>query len=224
MQFNCDMGEGLIDDALVMPLIQQANIACGGHAGDDATMQTAVQLAKQHQVKIGAHPSYPDPTNFGRQSMSLSDEALRNSLSEQVNRLSQICDENGVTLHHIKPHGALYLDMMKNIHTLHTLLGWMQDTFPGLPLMLQGGIDNVFFENQARPFGVSLMFEAFADRAYQANGHLMPRSEPNSLYTTPDQIIEQTQRFQHDIWADSLCFHSDNPASVSALQQLAAQA
>ena len=111
---NCDLGECLDPnpDGQIMPLINQASIACGGHVGDSDSMNKTIKLAKQHQVSIGAHPSYPDKVNFGRISMPMSLTALFDSIQRQVNTLDEICQRHGVKLDYIKPHGALYHDMM----------------------------------------------------------------------------------------------------------------
>lgn len=224
---NCDMGEQLTPnpDASVMPHIHLANIACGGHAGDTDSMMDTLALAKQHGVLIGAHPSYPDKDNFGRTSQTLSVTELHDTLYEQINALEQLTRELNLTIHHIKPHGALYLDMMRSVETFEEILSFCQDfnqnrTVP-VKLMIQGGVKDDDYQALAQAAGIELLFEAFADRAYQQNGQLAPRSQPNSLYQTPDEIVTQSKMFheKHQQYASphTLCFHSDNPASVDAL-------
>ncbi|WP_038070729.1 5-oxoprolinase subunit PxpA [Hydrogenovibrio kuenenii] len=224
---NCDMGENLTPnpDALVMPHIHLANIACGGHAGDATSIMETLALAKQHSVKIGAHPSYPDKDNFGRQSQSLSEAALHQTLTEQVSALENLASSLGLQLHHIKPHGALYLDMMRSEQIFLQLLSFCQAFNQGkaqpIKLMIQGGLKDKDYQTLADTYSIELLFEAFADRAYLPNGQLAPRSQPNSLYQHTDNIIEQSWQFhkthQQASTPNTLCFHSDNPVSVDAL-------
>lgn len=224
MLLNCDMGEELTPspDALVMPYIDLANIACGGHAGDEKSMLATVKLAKRHHVRIGAHPAYPDKVNFGRKRIEMPAETLASSLVEQIQNLQKVCDQHQVPLHHVKPHGALYLEMMKDLTLFDLIIGLMQKHFSGIPLMMQGGIDNRFFEHRAQNYQVPILFEAFADRAYQANGHLAPRNRPNSLFQNIEQIHQQVTAFEQIDWVHTVCFHSDNPTSVTALKTLKA--
>ncbi|MDX1796722.1 MAG: 5-oxoprolinase subunit PxpA, partial [Hydrogenovibrio sp.] len=216
---NCDMGEGLTPcpDETVMPLIDLANIACGGHAGDRDTMAKTVDLAGVHQVHIGAHPSYPDKKNFGRHSLSLSKAALQDTLYQQVSELEEIARQAGATLHHIKPHGALYLDMMHDPVIFEHILDFCVQFDPSLPLMLQGGVRDADYRRQAEVQGIRLLLEGFADRAYLPDGQLAPRSQPNSLYQNAEEIVAQSQAMMQARQVQTLCFHSDNPASVEAL-------
>ena len=108
IDINVDVGEGVDNEEQLMPFISSCNIACEGHAGNRQTMQTVVRLAKKHNVKIGAHPSFPDRENFGRQKMEISCSRLFKSIREQINNLIKVLREENATLHHIKPHGALY--------------------------------------------------------------------------------------------------------------------
>ena len=108
IDINADVGEGIGNEDLLMPYLSSCNIACGGHAGDESTMKSVVELAKQYQVKIGAHPSFPDRKNFGRVVMDIAHDVLLDSLKVQLKTLLAICNSNGVKIHHVKPHGALY--------------------------------------------------------------------------------------------------------------------
>lgn len=223
MLINCDLGENLSPDPdpEVMPLIDLANIACGGHAGNASSIQKTLQMATTHQVQIGAHPSYPDRENFGRTSMPLDKATLLQTLEKQLT-LFEDNNPGHLKLHHLKPHGALYLDMMRSESIFITLLAFMQTNYPNDYLVVQGGIDHgkldLRYQQLAKPFKITLLFEGFADRGYQENGRLLPRKAENSLLTTPDNIIQQTNDFKGMF--DTLCFHSDNPASVEALKQL----
>ena len=114
IDINCDLGEGMPSDPDIMPYLGSCNIACGGHAGDDASIRRTIRLAKKYQVNIGAHPSYPDKDHFGRISLNLDPETLKASLKMQIERLKNIADQEQVNLHHIKFHGSLYLDSLNN--------------------------------------------------------------------------------------------------------------
>jgi UPF0271 protein len=113
IEINCDVGEGFDNEAELFPFIQSCNIACGGHTGDQSSMQNVVELAIKNNVKIGAHPSYPDKINFGRKTMVMKERSLQDSIRHQVNSLHQIVLNNGGVLHHIKPHGALAANAKK---------------------------------------------------------------------------------------------------------------
>ncbi|WP_019896276.1 5-oxoprolinase subunit PxpA [Hydrogenovibrio halophilus] len=226
---NCDLGEHADAriDAAVMAHIDLANIACGGHAGDVETIERTLKLAAEHQVAIGAHPSYPDKTHFGRRSLPLPWPELEQTLTEQVSCLLRLAEAHDQPLHHIKPHGALYLDMMRSEALFERLTDWVSARFPGVALMVQWLPESEAFETIAQRKAIPLIWEAFADRRYQTDGQLAPRSEAHSLYDAPQTIIDQAWLFHqqtrdpnHPMQAQSLCFHSDNPASVAALVQL----
>jgi len=209
MKLNCDLGEGAGSEAAVMPFIDQANIACGGHAGDLESMRTTMALAKQHRVRIGAHPGYPDLENFGRVSMKLSTEEIGILVSEQVGALAKLGEVD-----YVKPHGALYHDMMQD----DGILAAIRDAIGDRPLLIQ-----------SRPVvpdnGAGLMFEAFADRRYTDLGELQPRKEAGSVLSE-DDILDQVRLLAMEgvvetisgsrmlLQADSLCVHGDNPVGV----------
>lgn len=226
MLINCDMGEGLQPnpDPEVIPHIDLANFACGGHAGDADTLQSGLSLAKQHQVKVGAHPSYPDRENFGRRALSLTEFELKNCLNQQLALIEQQAKMLGLQIHHVKPHGALYLDMMRSKSLFTTLLDihqtWQTNIGHAVAFVIQANICDANYQQLAQEKGVILLRELFADRAYLPNGHLAPRSQPNSLYQNAADILQQAQRFIEEKKGETLCFHSDNPASVIALKQL----
>jgi len=217
---NCDVGEGC-EDEKVMPYIHLANIACGGHTGDNKTMQAAVILAKKHQVKIGAHPSYPDQKNFGRSRGNISLNLLATALDEQIQALTQFSP-----LHHIKPHGALYHDAAQNEDLFKLLLNSAKNCYLLVPSNLPQNLIHL-----AKKQNVSLLFEAFADRAYLPDGKLMPRHQKGSVYHNPAHIIQQAKTIQagyislpdntsYPVHADTICLHGDNIASVMAASKL----
>lgn len=221
---NCDLGECLVPnhDGEIMPLIDQASIACGGHAGNNASMDSTVQLAKRHNVRIGVHPSYPDKAHFGRVSLAMSQKALFDSILMQVSALEQISRRHQIRIDYIKPHGALYHDMMNSEHIIELLCDVAKTMTPPLKLIVQAGIKTSEIKAIAKQKGVELQFEAFADRAYQG-AHLKPRSEEGALLATPTQIQRQyLQLIESGLsQVDTICFHSDHPPSLIALKNIA---
>ena len=194
LTLNCDLGE-LVDeknnDALIMPFIDQANIACGFHAGDDITMKKTVALAIQHQVTIGAHPSYPDRENFGRLSMEMSAEDLQSCLHQQISALQNICLRQKCQVSYVKPHGALYNDMMANISVFEIVCQVVSTFEKNMPLMVQALPDMSTYQAIASKYQITLYLEAFADRAYQDNGLLVPRSQQGAVIEQTDKVVQQ---------------------------------
>ncbi|MBA1196974.1 LamB/YcsF family protein [Pseudomonas plecoglossicida] len=234
---NCDMGEsygswrmGL--DAEVMPYIDCANIACGYHAGDPSIMRRTVALALQHGVTIGAHPAYPDLVGFGRRSMACSNEEIRDLLHYQIGALDGICKVQGVRVAYVKPHGALYNDMMADPVKLRAVLEAVAAYDSSLPLMLMATADDRAAQQLGEELGVTLWFEAFADRGYTASGHLLSRRLPGAVHHEPALIIEQALRLARGetlladdgsalrLNASTLCVHGDNDSSLAAVRQI----
>lgn len=235
MQLNCDLGEGLDHaDKAIMPFIQQANIACGGHAGDTNTMARACSQALIHQVTIGAHPSYPDRTHFGRKSLSLPDDELRKSFVSQVQQLQEVCDKQNTRVRYVKPHGALYNDLLVNPALFELLLSTMHSTFPLMALMIQATPMQASHLAQAKEAGVPIWFEAFADRRYTETGVLQARGIEGAVLEESADVVEQaTQLIKHKrvrncanewlpVEADSLCVHGDNPVALASVRQISA--
>ena len=237
---NCDMGESygawrMGDDAHAMPLIDQANLACGFHAGDPLTMQRSVALAVAHGVSIGAHPAYPDLAGFGRRHLTCSAEEVQALVLYQLGALQAFCQVAGVRVEYVKPHGALYHDMLGNDQTLQAVLRACARFRQGLPLMVQALPDNQREQHLADAAGVPLLFEAFADRAYLPDGRLAPRQQAGAVHLTAESILAQAiaisrQQAFADIHgqplllkADSLCVHGDNAESLAVLRRLRAQ-
>jgi len=220
---NCDLGECLDPDpdGQIMPLINQASIACGGHVGNSDSMKKNVKLAKQYQVSIGAHPSYPDKANFGRVSLPMSLKSLFDSIFMQVNALEEVCLEQNVKMDYIKPHGALYHDMMHQKQIAELLCDVIKTKYPDLKLIVQAGINTKQMLAVAQEKGVQLLFEAFADRGYRSV-ELKSRSEQGAVLASPEEIKSQYQELmESDLFQiDTICFHSDHASSVTALQQI----
>lgn len=218
LMINCDLGECLTPnpDAEVMPLIDMANIACGGHAGDVKSMIKTLKLAIKSDVKIGVHPSYDDQANFGRISQQLDGNALFDLVYSQVSYFQQLCHDHGAVLEYVKPHGALYHDMMEKPFVLDAIINAIGAIDQNLSLVVQAGLKN-FGKNANANF----LYEIYADRGYQGV-RMIPRGKQGAVLTDPKAIIKQYQQLleEKSFKIDTICFHSDNAASVEALKQL----
>ncbi|WP_022944529.1 5-oxoprolinase subunit PxpA [Pseudoalteromonas ruthenica] len=238
MLLNCDLGESfgnwrMGEDALAMPHIDLANIACGFHGGDPQVMARTLALAKHHQVSIGAHPSYPDRQGFGRRSMALSADELCSDLHYQIAALEGMARVQGLTLRYVKPHGALYNDMMRDNAILATVMQAIADYPSELQLMLLATGQRQQHELMAQQHGLSLLFEAFADRRYTDQGTLTPRSQSGSVLDK-QAMLEQVQLLVAEakvitdsgqnlaLNADTLCVHGDNLEAVNAIKEIRA--
>ncbi len=236
---NCDMGESfgaweMGNDALAMPLIDQANLACGFHAGDPLTLQRSVELAVRHGVTIGAHPAYPDLMGFGRRHLACSPPEVRALVLYQIGALDAFCRAAGTEVAYVKPHGALYNDLVGDDALLEAVLSACADYRPGLALMVLARADNTRERRLAAAAGVPLLFEAFADRAYQADGQLVARRQSGAVHHDPERILQQAVAIARGeafpdsqgqplrLAADSLCVHGDNPESLVVLRRLRA--
>ncbi|MGB1263900.1 MAG: 5-oxoprolinase subunit PxpA [Cognaticolwellia sp.] len=239
MKLNCDLGEFKTNnDSEIMPLIDMANIACGFHGSDPLTIKNTVKLAKQHQVIIGAHPSYPDVENFGRQSMTLSPDELVANLHYQIGALQALCRSEDTDIEYVKPHGALYNDMMKNLNLFNTICLAIsqlnQHRQQPLFLMIQALTNTEEFEKIAKQHHIPLYFEAFADRAYLDNGLLVPRSETGAVLTSNQAVARRCQDLLAQqpllsinqqplpLQIDALCVHGDTPNALAMIKALRA--
>lgn len=234
---NCDMGEsfgpwvmGL--DAEVMPWVDCANIACGFHASEPGTMRRTVALAVAHGVRIGAHPAYPDLAGFGRRSIACSPAEVEDLVLYQLGALDAICRAEGTRVSYVKPHGALYHDILQRPELLLAVMQACKAFAADLPLVLLARADNLELESMAREQGLTLWLEAFADRAYTAAGLLAPRQQPGAVLQDPEQILAQaltlargeplitTDGSHLTLRADTLCVHGDNAHSIAVVQRL----
>jgi len=242
MKLNCDLGEsygswsmGL--DHAVMPYVDQANIACGYHAGDPLTMLNTIQLAQSHGVEIGAHPSYPDLAGFGRRSMRCSSEELRALLHYQIAALDGMCHTLGASLSYVKPHGALYNDMMANDGLRETVMQTISEYHRPLKLMLLSTANADQHKQQAQSFDIEILLEGFADRRYTDDGFLQARNVSGSVLDRANTLIQAKKLIEKrtvltssgaelELNIDSLCVHGDNPdaiESTSAIRKLLGQ-
>lgn len=240
MFLNCDMGESfgqwqLGCDEKIMPYIDMANIACGFHASDPLTMQKTVQLALQHNVKIGAHPSYPDLVGFGRRHMTCSSDEIYAFVSYQIGALAAFCKQNNHTLSYVKPHGALYNDMMRDANILNAILRAIADYDNSLTLVLLATSHNAYFQSIADNYHISLIFEAFSDRRYTDLGELQPRHEEGAvLHESGDVVTQISSLIKHGhvitnsgnilpIEADTICVHGDSQSALNAVLAISKQ-
>jgi 5-oxoprolinase (ATP-hydrolysing) subunit A len=237
MKLNCDLGEfANNNDADIMPLIDMANIACGFHGSNPITIKNTIKLARQHQVMTGAHPSYPDVDNFGRQSMHLSPDELIANLQYQIGALQGLCAVENTQVDYVKPHGALYNDMMKNLDLFENICRAIaqlnRTSKKPLTLMIQAVTKRDAFEAIAKKHHIKLYHEAFADRAYLDNGLLVPRNETCALLTDTQEVVlrchgllnqqpllsinQQPLKFH----IDALCVHGDTPNALAMIKAL----
>ncbi|MEM9254630.1 MAG: 5-oxoprolinase subunit PxpA [Pseudomonadota bacterium] len=236
MLLNCDLGEECAGaagdiDAQVMPHIDQANIACGFHAGGPETMHKTLALAAQYAVAVGAHPSYQDREGFGRRSQSLSREALIAAVQYQMAALEGMALCHGLQPSHVKPHGALYNDMMRDPEVRAGVMQAVAGFHHSLPLVLQATPQAPLHEAEAAALGVQLQFEAFADRRYADDGRLLPRSEPGAVLSKAE-VMDQVAQLKSDasvttaggeslpLAASTLCVHGDNAEGVAAISAI----
>lgn len=223
IDFNCDLGEGCGDDAAIIPLITSASIACGGHAGDEATMRTTLRLCREHGVSAGAHPSYPDRMGFGRQEMALAPEAIAATVREQILRLVDAAAAEGMRLSHVKPHGALYNVAARDGGVAEAIATAVTGIDPGLMLF---GLSGSQLTAAAEGAGLRAVHEVFAERRYEADGSLTPRNRDDAVIHDLDETIAQVRGFVRDggvltrtgeriaLRADTLCLHGDRAGAA----------
>lgn len=217
MTLNCDLGEGIGNDAALMPYIDEANIACGFHAGDAFTMRETVALCIRHGVKIGAHPSYLDRENFGRKEIELSPEEIYLLVKKQIEILNQIVKTAGGKLNHVKPHGALYNTSAKNEVVAKAIAKAVKDVNGDLILF---GLKGSLSIEVALAIGLKTAEEAFADRRYESDGSLTPRSQPGACFTEIQDVLDQVEKIKADTW----CIHGDGPHALEFAKALKAKA
>jgi UPF0271 protein len=232
IDINCDVGEGVGNEANIFPFISSCNIACGGHAGDKETMFGIASLAKKHQLKVGAHPSYPDKTNFGREVMNISNEALKQSIKQQMADFDKVLEDEEIPLHHIKAHGALYNQTAMNENLSKVYLDAISDYKEKTILYVP--FDSII-ARMAEELGFKIWFEAFADRNYNSDLSLVSRKDKNALIEDPEAVLEHilpiikngqvwtVEREWCEIQANTLCIHGDTVSALKILTYLSKQ-
>ncbi|CAB9494254.1 5-oxoprolinase subunit PxpA [Alteromonas macleodii] len=241
MKLNCDLGESfgawsMPVESAIMAEIDQANIACGFHAGDPLVMKQAILLAKKHDVAIGAHPAYPDLQGFGRRSMAIAADELKSMIQYQVSALSGMAKICGTKVSYVKPHGALYNDMMKDTAIMRTVMQSIaeineQSSNTPLALMVQATSQNTALKEAAQNWGLPLYFEAFSDRRYTDEGLLQSRTIEGAVLNESDALLQAKQLISSGtvttasgatlaVEADSLCVHGDTKGAVSIASKI----
>lgn len=237
LKLNCDLGESfgawqMGQDELVMPLIDQANIACGMHASDPMTMLQTVRLAHRYGVEIGAHPGYPDKAGFGRRAMALSAEEVYALVLYQVAALDGVARSLKTQVGYVKPHGALYHAMMNDEPTRAAIMRAVADYPAELALVVLANAEAQRLRNEAQQYGLALRFEAFADRAYTDAGELVGRDQAGAVHDELNAVLEQAQmiatqgrvRAQSgryiELPADTLCVHGDTANALLAVTEI----
>lgn len=234
IDLNSDLGESfgawkMGSDEAVLQFVSSANVACGFHAGDPMVMLATVRAAKEKGVAVGAHPGYPDLIGFGRRNMDVTpDEAYAYTLY-QIGALQSVCNALGYKLQHVKAHGALYNQAAKNHALAVAIARAVKDAGSGLILL---GLANSEFDKAAAEVGVPYAAEAFADRAYQADGTLVPRKVPGSMIHDVNLAVARIIRMVKegkvetidgkliDLKPHSICLHGDSPEAVQMASEM----
>lgn len=217
IDLNADLGEGGAQDTALLELVSSANIACGGHAGDEQTMRRTIESALAVGVAIGAHPGYEDRENFGRRAMTIPLDQVTDLVHRQVEKLAALTDAAGARLHHVKPHGALYnqadRDSLLAAAVVAGITSISRDLLLYAPPTGQ-------LAAAGRVAGLTICGEGFADRRYLPNGALMPRAEPGAVITLVDEAVDQAMKMISGGGIGTLCVHGDGATAVAILKSL----
>ena len=236
MKLNCDMGESFGSykigrDHEVMEHVHMANIACGAHAGDPMVMEKTVAMAVKHGVIIGAHPGYPDVQGFGRRNIDFTPDEIRTMILYQTGALTAFCRAAGAPLGYVKPHGTLYNTMMADDTILTAVFQAMASYDSEIPVMIQATPRWQHHKQIAQGLGITLLWEAFADRAYEADGSLRKRNLPDAVHGS-ETILKQTEILCREGYivatdgtrlefpVDALCVHGDSQSSIAVISRL----
>lgn len=223
IDLNADVGEGMVTDVALIPLVSSANIACGYHAGDEATMQKTIELCLQYRVAIGAHPGFQDKENMGRKNIQLNANELYDCISKQLELMLHLVEKNGTALHHLKLHGALYNMSAQNIEMASVIGKAIQSLSPGLKVY---GLAGSKFLDIISTLGLQSVHEGFVDRTYLSDGQLVPRSQDgaciHSLAMSAAQsrkmiVCQEIETFEGvtiKTFVQTLCMHGDQPRAV----------
>ena len=229
LNINCDLGEGLNNEHIIMPLIDSCNIACGGHAGDIGSMIECVEISIKNNVRIGAHPSYPDKINFGRKKIDISPSELSYSIISQIESLATIADSYGLELNHIKAHGALYNQMIIDTELSNLYLDTIKEFKKKCSLYIPYKSE---IEKIALKKGFSIIYEVFGDRNYNDDLSLVSRNNENALITDPESVVNHIKTIKETesvktingnykkIKFDTICIHSDTNNSIDILKKI----
>jgi 5-oxoprolinase (ATP-hydrolysing) subunit A len=229
IDLNCDLGEGAGHDAELMPFITSANIACGGHAGNVTSMRTALELAARHGVAAGAHPGFNDPAHFGRRELPMPPSEVHDLVVDQIRALLGVARVVGTGLVHVKPHGALYNLAARDPAVARAVAGAVREVDAQLVLY---GLAGSRLPEAGRACGLRVASEIFADRSYEPDGSLTPRTETGALVVDEHAAAAQVLTALRDGWlrardgtrlelrADTVCVHGDGPRAVTLARTL----
>lgn len=235
IKLNCDMGESfgiwkMGKDEEIMPYINMANLACGFHASDPLTMSRAVSLAIKHNVEIGAHPGYQDLVGFGRRTIVCSLEEIVSIILYQIGALNAFCKTYDTSISYVKPHGALFNDMMKDELILKAILSAISSYDKNIKLVILSTSKNEEYRQIAMLYGITLIFEVYADRNYSDDGFLLSRVEKDSVISDELDILERIETLKERgylssingmklfLQADTICIHGDNEKSYEFIK------
>ncbi|MHB7942855.1 5-oxoprolinase subunit PxpA [Staphylococcus capitis] len=234
IDLNCDLGEAFGNysfggDKDIIPLITSANIACGFHAGDENVMNETIQLAKENNVGIGAHPGLPDLQGFGRRKMDIKPKEIYNLVVYQLGALNGFCKIHGTRINHVKPHGALYNMGAKNKEIAQAIALAVYDFDKSLVLV---GLSNTLLISEAEALGLRTASEVFVDRRYEDDGQLVSRQESDATITNTDEALQQVLKMvtenkvvskngkEIDLQADTICVHGDGAHALDFVTQI----
>lgn len=234
IDLNCDLGESfgnfrIGNDEAMLDLVSSANIACGFHAGDASVMNRTVAAAVERGVRIGAHVGYRDLAGFGRRAMAYDPAELQAETTYQIGALQAFALKHGAEVAYVKPHGALYNTIAHDRVQADAVIAGIKDADPKLALMGLAGAPVLEWAAEA---GLTTLSESFADRAYTAEGTLVPRSQPGAVHHDPEAAVAQAIAFATgkqitaisgeliDVPADSICVHGDNPAALDLVRRI----
>lgn len=228
LNINADMGEGIPNEAALMPYVSSCSIACGGHAGSAKQIELTMDLAVQNDVKIGAHPSYIDKQNFGRKKLALSKEEFKSQIAEQLDLFCKIARKKNMPIHHVKAHGALYHEINSNQNSASNYLEVVTHFFSDI--ILYAPFQSLIYKLAKEKF--KMHTEAFIDRRYNAQGTLVSRTNPNGLIRDEKEawqqlklILEHQKAFSIErkeitVKGETFCIHGDNPNALKILQYI----
>ena len=234
ININCDLGESsklhsTENDPLLLKIVNSANIACGYHAGDKATMEKTIEISKENNVSIGAHPSFNDPENFGRKKLNLPSIEVTRLIIDQINILSDVAAKSGLKVTHVKPHGALNNMACEDYDLANTISKSIIKVNKDLIFLVPTGSQ---MEKAGKKLGMKVAVEIFADRNYEDDGNLVSRSKNNAMIVDPEiakkHVIKMVQNQAINCYSgkqipceiDAICVHGDGSSAVDTAKQI----
>ncbi|MCC5920624.1 MAG: LamB/YcsF family protein [Cyclobacteriaceae bacterium] len=230
LKINCDLGEGVPLESLLIPLVDEVNIACGGHAGSLKDILKVMLLANVSNVKVGAHPSYIDRENFGRKEHNLSYQQLKSQIDQQMDLFNLCCEDSQTAIHHIKLHGALYNQAARDPQIAESIVRIFEGyLLKGVPLVVP---PNAILRSMLEERQFNFLLEGFLDRAYEDDGSLVARTQPSAIIADSDEIIGRYESLSTKkelktksgktipLNVDTVCIHGDHSHTLDILKKL----